>query len=284
MEDKSKAGLVAINTSKVLLIAGIIILLLSIVMAYANQSQTFDYAPKYNYSKAHCNWVSEEIKEMKSYDFESDEIDSLMFKITEELSFLLSDSLISKEQKDKLCKNYLPYYVSHFTDWSNGYFKRNVWVKNSIEWINAMTKFLLDQKEYLTSSSDLEFVKKVCDNYFQACTIIEKYSYSTIDYDIRSLDQILVLQKAPMINNCTYIREKLSSLPKTLHDWLQTRMDRLSNFHNYETEEDCRTSLIQMKNWLGIYKWKLLGNSTDANKWIKEIDNYLQSLNEYGYY
>lgn len=188
-----------------------------------------------------------DIFKLKSYTTDYT-LDSTFVSITHELDFLLTNSLLSEQERNELLELFATQYVPAYTKFCNSQFKLSEWDENQLQRIKERVSELFE----LTTSDDMVVIQgparsslnevlHVIDIYYDAKTASYARGYYGIDSAKERIAEANQYASMSPINNCTELVSRLNSVSSRLEQdhyaYLEAQVERLRYYYNYSQDE-----------------------------------------------
>lgn len=177
-------------------------------------------------------------------------LDSVFVAITHKLDFQMASSLLTKEQRDSLMRNFVNYYAERYALYCNDEFGKSVWNEATLQNMKSHTAALLalrttGGKPCIGSeqSKDVARIQGIVANYYAAKAVSAAGGYQGLASARARIAAARRYAAMSPINNCVALRSQLQSVATRLEQahfaYLSAQVERLRNYYNYnETSYD----------------------------------------------
>ncbi len=190
--------------------------------------------------------VEEDISEIS----DADGFDTLYVSITTSIKLLADNELITPEKSKELTSKLYAAYVPVFCERSKRYFRQSDWSESELNRILLHSNYLTntDKKQGLGLSpekkQDLGTLRNVVRDYYAAVKAASVGSFRSLEHSKTKINAAKDALKKEYIPNCTWLKNKLENVPKTLsnkhYDYIERQVDKLS-FHRQISPQEFRT-------------------------------------------
>lgn len=246
---------------KIILLAVAMLLAVTGVMAYYRTQ----VAPPKEMAIADSFYKSatEDVKRLDDMNVNVN-FDSAFVAITHKLDFQLSSSLLTKEQRDSLMRNFAKSYSLRYASYCNDEFGKSVWNEATLQNMKSHTAALLalrttGGKPCLGSgqSKDVARIQGIVSNYYAAKAASVAGGYQGLASARARIAAARRYAAMSPINNCVALRSQLQSVATRLEQahfaYLSAQVERLRNYYNY-TEASYDNLALSISEKLEEYK------------------------------
>lgn len=245
---------------KIVILAVAILVAVGLVMFYIKTKVS--PPARLEFSNHYVNHVNKDIENIKfantSWGF-----DSIYIKITHELDFFFSNSLLSSQERDELVSNFVKEYVPTYKLFCDSKFSDSVWnekelmgMKTRVNEIKALKT--TDGKIVIQGYDEisLDRISKVIRDYYDAKNIASSTKYNSINDAKEKIRKAENYANEQPINNCVELVKKLKDLPSKINsshfEFLEKEVQKLSD--DYPSWEDYREFERKVLNEIEKYE------------------------------
>lgn len=226
---------------KIILLVVAILLAVAGVMAYY---KTIVSPPgKLEFGNQYVNAAKKDISKVKSANTDI-ALDTTFVGITHELDLLLSNSLLSDQERNELMESFASLYVPTYVSSCNSKFSKSVWNECELQKINARISELqalktTDQKIIIQgdANTSLNEVHNVIVNYYDAKRAASASGYNGLESAKQKIASARRFASMAPLHNCNDLVSRLNSVASRLghahYSYLVGQVERLKDYHNY---------------------------------------------------
>lgn len=202
---------------------------------------------KLEFSNQYVNSVKKDIAKVESATTDL-ALDTSFVGITHEIDFLLSNSLLTNQERNELMESFVTQYVSVYVSSCNLKFSKSVWNENELQKINARISELrglqtTDKRAVIQGEANslLDETRGVIVYYYKAKSAASVSGYSGLQSAKQRIATAKKYASMSPINNCTSLVSRLKSVPSRLEQahyaYLVGQVERLRPYYNYSQTE-----------------------------------------------